>query len=203
MSITVDGMREVLLAVAAGLRSGKTGKLAAAQSIEAVLPAKAEKLPVTNGIKMFYHCRKCLEQFETDPEARGKSRGEYARLEVGWTEQGLQVWCARHNLNVLHVHFEGLCHQSRTDAEGGDKGFRQSQGIAEGSGPFILEHPLRGVYMGMVVGKTRASVPSFSATKKRTEALSFESISAAQAEKEKLLRMGVDELNIFVRRGLI
>jgi len=32
---------------------------------------------------------------------------EYGRLEMGFTERGLQVWCLRHDLNVLHLDFAG------------------------------------------------------------------------------------------------
>lgn len=51
-------------------------------------------------------CAKCAEEV-----ARGKagdvSMREYGRLEAGFTETGLQVWCTRHDVNVVHVDFGG------------------------------------------------------------------------------------------------
>lgn len=32
---------------------------------------------------------------------------EYADLEAGWTKKGFQVWCKRHELNIIHVDFMG------------------------------------------------------------------------------------------------
>ena len=31
---------------------------------------------------------------------------DYAQLEVGYTETGLQVWCKRHEINVLNLDFD-------------------------------------------------------------------------------------------------
>ena len=50
---------------------------------------------VRNQIETFMHCHKCMEELPQD-----KSPREYALLEVGWTERGLQVWCKRHECNV-------------------------------------------------------------------------------------------------------
>jgi hypothetical protein len=35
---------------------------------------------------------------------------KWAQLECGWTEIGFQIWCRRHQINVLHVDFEGVRH---------------------------------------------------------------------------------------------
>ncbi len=32
---------------------------------------------------------------------------DYTKLDVGFTESGLQVWCRRHDTNVVHIDFEG------------------------------------------------------------------------------------------------
>lgn len=32
---------------------------------------------------------------------------EYMRLDVGFSNIGLQVWCRRHDANVVHIDFEG------------------------------------------------------------------------------------------------
>jgi len=57
---------------------------------------------IKNQIKTFFHCRDCLDEL---PD--GESPRSYASLEVGWTKKGLQVWCKRHEKNVLHLDFEG------------------------------------------------------------------------------------------------
>lgn len=58
-----------------------------------------------NQIVAFMHCRRCLEELPF-----GKSPRDFASLEVGWTERGFQVWCKRHEINVVHVDFEGDKH---------------------------------------------------------------------------------------------
>ncbi len=47
-------------------------------------------------IESYFHCRLCLEE-GCSPQA----------LEVGWTEQGVQVWCRGHQRNVVHIDFRG------------------------------------------------------------------------------------------------
>ena len=37
----------------------------------------------------------------------GQSPREYAQLEFGFTKPGVQVWCKRHEVNVMHIDFEG------------------------------------------------------------------------------------------------
>ena len=59
--------------------------------------------------KMFIHCVHCIKEMPA-----GTSPREWAKLEVGWTKQGLQVWCKRHEINVLHVHFEGQKHPANS-----------------------------------------------------------------------------------------
>jgi hypothetical protein len=65
-------------------------------------------------IGMYVHCRLCGNEVLTG-KMRGKvSPADYARFAVGWTQQGLQVWCNRHNVNVLHIDFEGHQHPAIT-----------------------------------------------------------------------------------------
>lgn len=68
--------------------------------------------PNTKEIVMFMHCGLCLKERPKDV-----SPADYAKIEVGWTKQGLQVWCARHDVNVLHVDFEGQKHPANTLAK--------------------------------------------------------------------------------------
>lgn len=67
-----------------------------------------EKTPFDNENRgvMFLHCALCLPEVK----GSGESPKTYARLSVAYTPQGLQVWCVRHNANVLHVDFEGHQH---------------------------------------------------------------------------------------------
>lgn len=51
-----------------------------------------------NKIVRYFHCARCLREL---PE--GQSPRDWAQLEVGMTETGVQVWCKRHNINVLNL----------------------------------------------------------------------------------------------------
>ena len=57
-------------------------------------------------IKMFFHCALCIEEL---PE--GMPPHAYAHTESGWTDKGFQVWCQRHNANIIHMDFEGHKHK--------------------------------------------------------------------------------------------
>ena len=46
----------------------------------------------------FLHCRKCLEELPED-----KSPRDYMHFEIGYTSRGFQVWCLRHECNVIHI----------------------------------------------------------------------------------------------------
>lgn len=67
--------------------------------------------PRLNDIRLFMHCGQCLNERPADVSPR-----DWASLEVGFTEKGIQVWCKRHNINVLHVDFEDQKHPGCTDA---------------------------------------------------------------------------------------
>lgn len=56
-------------------------------------------------IGLFIQCGECMKEV---PD--GLSPQEYAYVSVGWTELGLQVWCNRHNCNILNIDFEGQKH---------------------------------------------------------------------------------------------
>ncbi len=55
-----------------------------------------------NSIKQFFHCRKCTE--ECPP---GQSMKHWSRIECGWTEKGWQIWCVRHDSNILSLDLKG------------------------------------------------------------------------------------------------
>lgn len=68
-----------------------------------------------NEIVMFFHCGKCLDEFRT-AKGIGESPESYARLSVGFTPRGMQVWCVRHDINVVHVDYEGVQHAANQTA---------------------------------------------------------------------------------------
>lgn len=69
-----------------------------------------------NAIQMFVHCGLCLDEWKAKelPATRDQSPRSYARLEIGYTDVGYQVWCVRHECNVMHVDFEGQRHPANT-----------------------------------------------------------------------------------------
>lgn len=64
-------------------------------------------------IKSYIHCSKC---FKDMPD--GKSPQTWAMLDIGFTDIGIQVWCRRHNSNVMHIDFQG--HRHPADLLGGN-----------------------------------------------------------------------------------
>lgn len=73
--------------------------------------SKLEFRPVSNErqIDLYLHCAACLAERPPNVSAR-----DWAQTEVGWTQQGLQVWCKRHECNIMHVDFEGRQHPANT-----------------------------------------------------------------------------------------
>lgn len=68
-------------------------------------------IKASNEITAYMHCVQCIAEKPGDISPR-----DWARLEMGWTPAGFQVWCTRHDLNVLHVDFEGQQHPANTNA---------------------------------------------------------------------------------------
>jgi hypothetical protein len=66
------------------------------------------KPAVKNEIQSFFHCKKCIEQ---KPEYM--SPQEFIHIEAGWTTEGFQVWCLRHDINIIHMDFEGHRHPAK------------------------------------------------------------------------------------------
>ena len=58
-----------------------------------------------NEIVQFFHCKRCGENIPP-----GISPSDHQEIEVGWTKIGFQVWCKRHDLNIVHIDFEGHKH---------------------------------------------------------------------------------------------
>lgn len=59
-----------------------------------------KKKEVKNSIGGFFHCKKCIEQFPGSTPYRQD-------IEVGWTKKVVQVWCRRHDINLVHIDFRG------------------------------------------------------------------------------------------------
>jgi len=62
-------------------------------------PAMKEHTPK---ITAYLHCAKCIEE-----RPSGISPKDWARTQAGFTEKGIQVWCNRHDVSILHVDFDG------------------------------------------------------------------------------------------------
>ena len=55
-----------------------------------------------NHIKQFWHCHKCIDELPENTSPR-----EFIHVEVGFTRAGMQVWCVRHEENIIHLDFMG------------------------------------------------------------------------------------------------
>ena len=51
-------------------------------------------------INQYMHCKKCLDELP-----KGVAPKEWSRVAVGRTDYGLQVWCNRHDSNIIHLDF--------------------------------------------------------------------------------------------------
>jgi hypothetical protein len=70
---------------------------------------KVARIGNTLEIKAYMHCGLCLSE-----KPDNVSAASFSRLDVGWTQWGLQVWCRRHECNVCNIDFEGQQHQANT-----------------------------------------------------------------------------------------
>jgi len=50
-------------------------------------------------------CATCADEYASGATDAASLR-DYTRLDVGFSDRGLQVWCRRHDRNVVHVDFE-------------------------------------------------------------------------------------------------
>lgn len=68
---------------------------------------KKERRPIPNSVEiaMYFHCSLCV--------AEGQP---FQALEAGFTRLGIQVVCKRHQINIVHVDFEGQTHPANTTA---------------------------------------------------------------------------------------
>ena len=66
--------------------------------------ATSPHIPNTRSILQHVLCATCVRE----SVSTGERPTEYSSLEVGLTKHGLQVWCTRHNVNVVHIDFQGI-----------------------------------------------------------------------------------------------
>jgi hypothetical protein len=52
-------------------------------------------------IDMYLKCKKCFEELPV-----GTSMQEFATTQAGFTTTGIQVWCTRHNCEVVHLPYK-------------------------------------------------------------------------------------------------
>lgn len=57
-------------------------------------------------------CAKCADEVASGGTDAG-SLWDYVKVDVGFTERGVQVWCRRHEVNVVHIDF----HEARPNAD--------------------------------------------------------------------------------------
>ena len=50
-------------------------------------------------------CSACAELVEAG-QTDAKSLQEFVKIDVGFTERGLQIWCQRHDRNICHIDFD-------------------------------------------------------------------------------------------------
>ncbi len=68
-----------------------------------------------DNIEMFLHCGRCIKELKENPDMSATiSPKDYSKVQAGWTKKGLQVWCNRHDCNILHIDFEGNTHPADT-----------------------------------------------------------------------------------------
>ena len=57
---------------------------------------------IKNQIKAYFHCKECMGEIPDD-----ESPMTWQWIQVGYTKKGLQVWCNRHQKNIIHLDFLG------------------------------------------------------------------------------------------------
>ena len=62
-------------------------------------------IPVDESILLYTQCALCVAEC---PE--GECMRNFARLNVGLTPLGIQIYCVRHDANVAHFDFQGVSH---------------------------------------------------------------------------------------------
>ena len=59
----------------------------------------------TCAISSYIHCRDCMDELPDD-----ESPMTYQRVQAGFTQHGVEVWCVRHDKKIIHIDFEDQKH---------------------------------------------------------------------------------------------
>ena len=72
---------------------------------------------ISNRIEHYLVCELCAQDVaKANSEANVTdeiSLQDYTQIDTGLTNRGIQVWCRRHNFNIVHIDFQG--HQLPAD----------------------------------------------------------------------------------------
>jgi len=60
-------------------------------------------MTIPNNIFMNFNCRECTQEYMDGKYGKNKSVQEMSRITVGRTKRGIQVWCVRHDKNIVDV----------------------------------------------------------------------------------------------------
>jgi len=61
-------------------------------------------------IQAYIHCGLCIDEFK-------EGNKQPSKIAVGWTVKGIQVWCERHNCNIMHMDFGGQKHHANSSRQ--------------------------------------------------------------------------------------
>ncbi len=50
-----------------------------------------------------FNCKLCVEEYSDGKFGRNKSMEQLSRINVGRTKTGIQVWCSRHEMNIIEI----------------------------------------------------------------------------------------------------
>lgn len=59
-----------------------------------------------NHIKEPIVCAACMDEF-AQGHSDAASLAAFMRMDIGFTDRGLQVWCRRHDRNIVEINFDG------------------------------------------------------------------------------------------------
>lgn len=76
------------------------------------IPRHQREIPATNCIVSYFQCAKCVAEIPSNVTPQ-----DWARFNVGFTKLGIQVWCVRHNCNVVHCDFEDQKHPANKNSQ--------------------------------------------------------------------------------------
>lgn len=77
---------------------------------------RPQSITATDAAIRTLRCARCVRDLETNGLTEDEMKTQLGNLRVSFTDVGLQVWCLRHNCNVIHIDFEGRKHPASTEA---------------------------------------------------------------------------------------